>query len=247
MVITGWAFGPGGNRLSRNLPDGSMDPNFHAAVTPSFQSGEIALQDTGKIILAGWVRSPDRTVSLGKLDIGGCFTALTRLNGDGSLDESFGFAQDCRPKGYGAPGPGAFATLRDGSMLYTANVNRDGGIFSEVIHLDSNGAEIRKSALRDALQGFVAISAIVPMSDGRILVGGRSSAAFGRNRVERLLDDGTYDPTFHAQDGFDYVKTIRLHGENILVMDGSGNLHRLNRHGDRDGTFHLPLLKVYSD
>lgn len=246
MVVSAWDAGRGGSRILRNLPDGSMDQSFHAAVTSVFRSGAIVVQETGKIVIAGWVRSPDRTISLGK--VGGCFTAATRLRGDGSLDDGFWFAQNCRPKEYGAPGPVAYATLRDSSMLFTVNVRPNVGMIdSQVVHLDANGAEIRNSALCDALQKFLVISALMPMSDGRILVGGRRSAGLAKATVERLLENGTPDSTFHPDDDFDYVKRICLQGDKILVLDGSGNLHRLNRDGHRDTTFRLPLLKVYSD
>src|ERR1035441_3064686 len=42
----------------------------------------------------------------------------------------------------------AFAVLSDGSMLVASNVNRDGGTFSEVLHVDSSGIEIRRSPAR---------------------------------------------------------------------------------------------------
>jgi uncharacterized delta-60 repeat protein len=246
-VISGWAFGPSGNVILRNFPDGRLDGSFHAAATPVFRSGTIAVQETGKIVIAGWVRSPDRTIFLGKGNATGCLTPAARFEEDGSADEGFAFAQICRPEGYGAPGPVAYAMLPDSSILFTVSFRPNVGMTSsQVVHLDSRGAEIQKSALRRALQDVALISALAPMSDGRILVGGRRSLVSGRAKVERLLEDGTPDPTFHSHDGFVSVARIRLQGDKILILDHMGNLHRLNPDGDQDDTFHVPLLNVYS-
>jgi uncharacterized delta-60 repeat protein len=235
-VISAWTFGQGDHRILRSLPDGLLDPGFRAAVTPVFDFGGIALQETGKLIVAGWTRSPGQTISLGKVDGGGCFTPLTRLNGDGSRDESFAFGQTCRPKEDAASGLMTYATLRDGSV-FTANVGKRAGAYTrEIIYVDSKGKEIQKSALRDALQA-IDITALAPMSDGRIVVAGRRTGF----AVERLLEDGTPDRSFHPY--YAYVSKIWLQGNNILVL-GDG-MHRLTRDGDLDATFRLPTLSVY--
>jgi uncharacterized delta-60 repeat protein len=246
-VLTGWVLGPGRNRFSRNLPDGSKDPQFYPAVAPLPGPGAIAVQDTGKILLVGWVQSLDEfIVSPTQWDTGARLTNLTCLNRDGTLDESFHFAQRCRSKNDPAWGFGAFAVLSDGSMLVAPNINRNGRESSEVLHVDSSGIEIRRSPLRDALQRFLIVSAIVPTSDGRILVVGRRNLAGGAT-VARLLENGTPDPTFHVR-GFPFVRKICLQGEKILVLEGigSGRLQRLNSDGSSDPTFQVPLLKVYS-
>lgn len=81
------------------------------------------------------------------------------------------------------------------------------------------------------------ISAIVPMSNGRILVGGDTLA--------RVFEDGTQDLAFQVH-SFSLVQRICLQGEKILVLDGSGHLQRLNSDGGSDSTFRVPVLNVYS-
>jgi hypothetical protein len=181
------------------------------------------------------------------LGIEPCLTALTRLNRDGTTDESFHFPR-CRSSNDVGPGLGAFAVLSDGSMILASNGNRSGRRSNEVLHVDSSGIEIRRSPLRDALQlqGFLFVSAIVPMSDGRILVGGKRNLDGGAT-VTRVLENGTRDPTFQVR-GYSFVRRICLQGEKILVLDGidGGRLQRLNSDGSSDPTFRIPVLKVYS-
>src|SRR5215469_12376501 len=93
-----------GNLILRNLADGRSDDSFHADVTPLFRSGAIAVQRTGNIVFVGWVRSLGRTISLGEVGGGACLTAAAQLRGDGSPDEGFGFAHNCRPEANASPG-----------------------------------------------------------------------------------------------------------------------------------------------
>jgi hypothetical protein len=214
---------------------------------PRSGTGEIAFQGDGKILLAGGVQTPNEfIVSPTQSGIEPCLTALTRLNRDGTTDESFHFPR-CRSSNDSAPGPGALAVLSDGSMIVASNVNRSGRISNEVLHVDSSGIEIRRSPLRDALQPYVFVSAIVPMSDGRILVGGKRNLGGGAT-VVRVFEDGTQDPTFQVH-GYSFVRRICLQGERTLVLDGGidgGRLLRLNSDGSSDPTFRIPVLKVYS-
>ena len=232
-VLSGWD-GQGGG-FWRNLPDGRRDPTFHPTVSPWLQSGAITVQETGKILLAGWVQQRYRMLLLTTpTNAAMCVTTVARLNPDGTSDDAFNSVQQCQSA---APGPIAFATLPNGSMLVASNVYREGVITTAITHVDPNGVEVRRSPLRDALRRFVIVSAIVPVQDGRILVGGQI--------VERLLDDGTHDATFQAH-RFSFVRKILLQGDKILVLDGNRHLHRLKSDGSIDPTFRLPVLRVYS-
>jgi hypothetical protein len=245
-ILSGWFFGFAG-RFTRNLPDGSQDPNFHPAAGPWSEPEEIVVQDTGKILLAGWVQTPPgNPESQTASNDGRCFSPLTRLNPDGTEDEGFHFfAQRCRPRSDVAVGPSAFAILSDRSMLAMFETSHAGRAFSEVAYVDANGVAPRRSALRDVLRGFRFISAIVPLSGGRVLVAGQRTSA-DPTTVERLSKEGIRDPSFVFRGTTGIVRKVLLQGEKLVILDGTGRVSRVNGDGSSDPTFSVPILNVYS-
>lgn len=180
-VVSGWARNGTAGQFSRNLADGRTDPSFHPDVAPDLGSGRIAIQDDGKILLAGWVEKVESD----------CFMPLVRLNPNGSRDPDFGFGKECQPKDDASSGSERVAILGDGSIL-VSQVRRRGRVVQELAHVDRNSNDISKSKLRDALQGLKSISSITPVSNGRIL-------ALADGRLVRLLADGTTDATLRTR------------------------------------------------
>jgi uncharacterized delta-60 repeat protein len=230
-ILAGWLLGPGASRFSRLLPDGKVDATFRPAFVPApwSSSGKIAVQADGRMVVAGLLDSAP----------GGCFRTLVRLNADGSLDEGFGFRQPCHTQVEAA---GAFAvlvaTLPDGSMIVRMEGRRGRDVTYATLHLDSNGAEIRESKLRDTLSRLQCTTA-VRTGDGAILAGGRSLA--------RVREDGTPDAAFHVYETHSGVRRILLQGGKILVLEWNGNLVRLDRDGRPDRSFLMPKVKVRPD
>lgn len=94
-----------------------------------------------------------------------------------------------------------------------------------------------------------AVHALLPMDDGRILVGGAFTTYNDVNkRMLRLLEDGTPDPTFNAaQTTNGEVRTIALQGDKILVggffsgfaSHSKAKIVRLHPDGSYDNTFNV--------
>jgi uncharacterized delta-60 repeat protein len=237
--------GSNGNGLVRVFPGGGIDPVFHSFVLPPSPDPTIidaGIAKDGKILLAGWVQ-PSSQIVLSNLSQPStrtdCFSTLTRLNSDGSLDTGFRSGQQCRSKEEvleGVERRGAFAFMRDGSILAVVAVRRDGKDWRVVEHLDPNGREIPRSHVRNALEQLRLVTAILPLDDGRILVGGAD--------VRRFMSDGTQDPTFQVAGKVRRVKKFLLQGEQILMLDEDGHLSRLNNNGAIDPAFRIPVLKT---
>lgn len=93
------------------------------------------------------------------------------------------------------------------------------------------------------------VHAMLPMDDGRILVGGSFTTYNNVNkRFLRLLEDGTPDPTFNtAQTTNGEVRTIALQDDKILIggffsaygPNAKAKVVRLLENGDFDATFNV--------
>jgi uncharacterized delta-60 repeat protein len=94
-----------------------------------------------------------------------------------------------------------------------------------------------------------AVLCLAPTSEGRLLVGGDFSllAGVNRNRIARLLEDGTPDPTFNpAAYADNSVEAVAVQPDGKVILGGSftqvngvtrNRLARLNADGTLDVTF----------
>jgi uncharacterized delta-60 repeat protein len=222
--------------ISRLLPDGSADPGFHPAFAPTPGPSQpprpsreriVVLRD-GRIVLVG----PVEPVA------GGCIGTLLRLNADGSLDKGYRSGEPCQPAAQAEQNvPELLAVFPDGSML--VRMTSTDHASSETIYLNPDGKEIRRAGLLHFLNR-PNITAVVPLSDGGVLLGDSGGVA-------RVRPDGTPDPAFHAPDMKVGVLKIVLQGRKILILAGDGKLVRLNEDGTPDPGFQTPAFEVYSD
>ncbi|MGJ8695578.1 MAG: hypothetical protein ACSHYF_04625 [Verrucomicrobiaceae bacterium] len=67
------------HNLVRLNPDGSLDPTFHLPLVSSGSVYDVAMQDDGRILVAGDFRAVD----------GQAFSGIVRLHADGQIDSSF--------------------------------------------------------------------------------------------------------------------------------------------------------------
>lgn len=88
------------------------------------------------------------------------------------------------------------------------------------------------------------ISVVVPLHDGRQLVGGEFSTYNGKPvpRLIRLFSDGQLDSSFKTDISFSTINTIRVQTDGKILIGGifanfSGRIVRLNPDGDLDNTF----------
>ena len=222
----------GGNfAVARLNEDGAPDPSF----TPAAGSiHAMAMQPDGKVV------------------VGGSFTTLNdeprnhiaRLNADGSLDTGF-------DPGVGADQPVYTVKLLPGGDLLI------GGSFSSYdgtprsraarIHFDGTldtgfvPAEF-ESSLGPA---NVEVFDMVPLADGKIIVGGEFHTVGGQPRryLARLLANGAVDPSFAPDTRLSgHVFAIARQRDGKLVLGGDvsselGHVVRVNADGSWDGTF----------
>jgi len=231
------------NRLTRLLPDGSLDNGF---LTPTL----------------GGANDPVRVVlnqSDTRLVVGGEFTTfdnivrnhLARLNYDGSIDPGFN-------PGSAADGPvyalaetfdtaGSRKLLAGGSFVTFNGFSRSG-----VVKLNDDGTVDTGFNTGIGVNGTVyavAVYATNTFNAGKIVIAGEFTAVDGiaRTRIARLNVDGSLDLTFDPGAGpNDTVRSIVLEPDGKVLLGGSFTnvnglaayrIARLNRNGSVDSTF----------
>jgi uncharacterized repeat protein (TIGR01451 family)/uncharacterized delta-60 repeat protein len=199
--------------LARLNNTGALDPAFNPNLSVNGTVYAIAVY-------------PTNTIQGGKIVIGGSFTAVNgvpragvaRLNSDGTLDTGF------------SPGAGATNAVRalaiqlDGRVLAGGSfTNFNGYALNHIARLNINGQVDTSFNVGAGTDDTV--DAIVVQPDTRILLVGLFSHANGvsRNRITRLLPDGTVDPAINFGQGADnYIDTIALQPDGMMMVIGGG-------------------------
>ena len=183
--------------VARLHADGTLDTSFQANLINSGTAPLVrcvALQRGGRVLIGGSFTS-----------VGGVARSyLARLEADGSLDASFAPVSS-------AP-VNALLVLPDDRLLV-------GGLFSTGSYL----GRIASDGTLDA--SFIPpinnlVYSLALQSDGKVCVGGNFTASSGgRNRLLRLLPDGTLDSAFDAAAvAFGSVFSIQLQPDGKLVV-----------------------------
>ena len=148
----------------------------------------------------------------------GTMAGVARLYSDGTLDLGFD------------PGAGATNAVRalaiqlDGQVLVGGSfTNFNGYALNRVARLNLNGQV--DTSFNVGAGADDTVDAIVVQPDTRILLVGLFSHANGvsRNRITRLLPDGTVDPAINFGQGANsYVDTIALQPDGMMMVIGGG-------------------------
>jgi uncharacterized delta-60 repeat protein len=167
---------------------------------------------------------PVGTPLAGKVLIGGSFTTvnglartnLARLNADGSVDTTFN------------PAAGASDTVRslviqtDGRLLVGgAFTNLNGVALNRLGRLNADGT--LDGAFAVGLGADDTVEALAVQPDSRILVVGDFTSASGvsRNRITRLMPDGTVDPTINFGSGANgMIAAVAVQPDNQILIGG---------------------------
>lgn len=231
-VLVGGEFthfdGESRNILLRLNTDGSVDKSFsHGGML----SGEIR----------ALVRQAD-----GKILVGGSFLVangikgrnITRLNPDGSLDESF-------VPTWPTNSVNAIALLPNGKIIIGGEFSRVANILTfGLARLNSNGSYDPSFNVGSGVSGT--IYSMHPLPDGRLLIAGFITGYNGNiaNQIARLLPDGSWDPTFNISwDILGTVRDIELQSDGKIILGGgfstdrARGVTRLNPNGTPDTTF----------
>ena len=222
-------------RIARLNADGTLDTSFDPGTGFDGNVWSVQLQPDGKIIVGGFFTSFDGTPQ----------NRITRLNADGSRDNTFNVAGDgadavvirvqLQPDGKILAG-GFFTSFNNETHNRIVRLNADGtidGTFDAGTGVDQNVWDVR-------LQ-----------SDGKILIAGFFNSVDGttRNYIARLNTDGSLDNTFDpgtGPDGNIYKMAVQPDGKVIiggLFQNVNGisqnRLARLNTDGTQDMSFDI--------
>jgi uncharacterized delta-60 repeat protein len=197
--------------IRRLNADGSLDTTFNFGTGTSGSVQSIVVQPDGKIIIAGGFTTFNGVSRNG----------IARLNTNGSLDASFNPSTGINGTAYGAALQpdgkiivvGEFTTVNGTGRTRIARLNADGS--TDLSFNPGTGADAR-------------VNTVLIQPDGKIYIGGNFNNynGSGRDRLARLLPDGSVDASFGSSLDFFYkdqieigarVYTLALQNNNLLV------------------------------
>jgi uncharacterized delta-60 repeat protein len=197
------------NRLARLNSDGSVDTTFMIGTGANNEINAITLQADGKILIGGLFTSFNGT-SLNR---------LARLNGNGTLDNTFNI-------GSGASvSVNAIAIQADGKIVIAGGFTTfNGATKSRITRLNQNGSTDNTFYVGSGPNSSVTSIAI--QGDGKIILCGYFYKFRGNDvgHLIRLNPDGSVDNTFNIGWGAnDDVLTIALQVDGKILIGGSFN------------------------
>ncbi|MBW6497733.1 MAG: delta-60 repeat domain-containing protein [Bacteroidales bacterium] len=219
--------------IARLNADGTLDETFDPGMVVNGGIRQIALQEDGKILLAGAFETFN----------GVSLRGFARLNPDGSLDETFNIGPGANGSGY------AVLVQPDGKILVGGNFSAfNGQDVNLITRLNPDGSF--DESFNHTGGGNNAILSMTIQPDGRIVVGGAFTEMGGQqiNRIARLMPNGNLDSSFDAGSGADWTVMsldITTNGQ-ILVGGLFDNFNgftvhgiaRLNQDGSVDESFY---------
>ena len=168
---------------------------------------------------------------------------IARLNSDGTLDNTFNLASGLNVS------VATMVVQDDGKIIIGGNFTTfNGNTINRIARLNSDGTLDLTFNPGTGANGTIWTIAL--QQDGKIVIGGEftSFAGVGRNRIARLNDDGSLDPTFNPGTGANewiYASAIQNDGKIIIGGEftnfngtGSNRIARLNTNGTLDVSFH---------
>lgn len=183
-----------------------LDLSFDAGARADGDIHAIAQLDDGRIIVAGEFTTID--------DVPRPYVA--RLHPDGAVDFSFNLRI--------GPSSSVFAVVlqEDGGIVIGGLFTSVGGVARPYLaRLLGDGSFDSKFNTNSFFNGAVRALALQP--DGRILVGGEFTDVGGRsrNRIARLLADGTLDETFDPGEGANgTLRALALQPDGKVIIGG---------------------------
>jgi uncharacterized delta-60 repeat protein len=212
--------------------NGSLDYSFNSGTGANYNIRAIALQTDGKIVLGG-----DFTTYNGV-----AYNRITRLNADGSLDNSFN-------SGAGVGGviqsiaiqPDTKIVIAGGFTTYN-NIQR-----SRIAKLNPDGSLDATFNPGIGANNWVTTMAVQP--DGKTVIAGSFTAYNGLacNGITRLNVDGTLDESFGHYDDFGgAINSLALQDNGKIIIAGNftsfneikrNRIARLNVDGSLDESF----------
>lgn len=213
-------------RIARVNADGTLDPTFDPGTGFDSPPSELLQQPDGKIVVIGDFTSFNGTPR----------SRIARLNGDGSLDETFSAQVSSTIR--------TIALQPDGKILIGGDFSTvNGTARTKIARLEPNGS---LDMAFNPVFGNGSVEKIIVLPDQKILVGGPFSGVngFNRSNLVRLEAGGTLDvaydpPTFG-------VSNMWLQPDGKLIRSNNTTLSRLNVDGTLDLGFSAPNFSTSS-
>ena len=193
-------------KTARINTDGSIDLSFNPGSSVSGFIDKIAVQNDGKIVIAGNFSKYNGTTR----------NNLLRINSDGSLDTSFdpGTGADSRVK--------TITLQTDGKLLIGGYFENYNGINrNHIARINTDGS---LDATFDPGTGATStVISIIEQPDGKIVIGGNFGAYNGtlRTCIARINTDGSLDATFDPGSGASsFVSSLAMQLDGKIVIGG---------------------------
>jgi|GEM_PF-696204 len=233
--------------IARILPDGSLDETFDPGRGPMDEAQRpspvlaIAVQNSGKILVGGYFSNFNEPDNESNSYIGPYTHNITRLNIDGSIDNSFS-----HPLSWSVGQRINSIVLQPDGKILIAGRFRIGSTLYGVARLNENGS-VDPTFLKGTTNDIVNTLAVD--ANGKILVGGHFSLFNNSpaNHIVRLNQDGAVDNTFNTGTGpSDQIHHFGVQADGKLLVGGDFNFFngstspgilRLNTDGSFDNSF----------
>jgi uncharacterized delta-60 repeat protein len=245
--------------IARLNPNGSLDPTFNPGLALTGYSGgaptinAVALQADGSVIVAGIFDVEGQTAGSG----------VARLTPAGALDPTFNVGSGSYDDGGSVGASYATAVLPSGQILVGGNFLTFNGVgLAGIVRLNTDGSvdtTFNPGGTGVTPNGYgEAVTSIVPLANGQILIGGGFSAYNGvaEGCIALLNADGTLDTAFADGTGPDESVTALAVQANGQILVGGGfnnfdgvnapNIVRLNTDGSLDTSYDPDANTIYA-
>jgi uncharacterized delta-60 repeat protein len=235
IIIGGWFTSFNGtpvNYLARLNSDGSLDPTFNIGTGANSLVVTSAIQPDGKILIGGMFSQFD----------GQNKSYFTRLNTDGSLDNTFNPVSG--PNGY----VNGLALQSDGKIIICGQFSAyNGTTRKSVARINTDGT--LETTFNSFYGANSAVNSVAIQSDGKIVICGNFTTygTIARNRIARINIDGLNDNTFNPGTGLNVeARKLFLQSDGKIVVGGSftnyngtarTRIVRINSNGSLDTSF----------
>ena len=201
--------------VARLNSDGTVDSSFNPNIGSASSVRVILPLPDGKIVVAGWVSSPDNTSN----------TFISRLNADGALDSTF----NSNANGW----INTMALQPDGKVLIGGEFTNFGlAVRHRVARLNSDGSLDLTFNAGTGLGPDAGVHSLVLLQDGKVIIGGEFSTYKNvpARTIARLTADGALDTLFTSVlDGT--VETMVFQSDGKLIAGGMLDVAGTSQHG----------------
>jgi uncharacterized delta-60 repeat protein len=222
-------------KIYRLHSTGAIDTSFTTGSGFNNNLNKIAIQNDGKIVVGGDFTSYNNISQ----------NFVTRLNTDGSIDNSFNISQNT----IAVFNPDiAVDVVKDLIIQPDNKMIVVGNYLYNYLRINNDGSKDNSNTGLDNI-----VECITLQSDNKILVGGSFNSYNGisKNKINRFNSNGESDNLFNIGTGFNgVVKTIVLQSDNKILVGGDftlfngvycGKISRLNNDGSIDNSFSTSL------